>query len=155
MALPPPPKYWNGMPTAWADWFRQIRPALISGGSGGTYTGLDFTGGNITSIPTRLHNSLQNIQGGSPGDYQHLTTAQLDQLTNGKSVGQMTSVTTSDNVNWSNVPGAGVPIVAGKTYRIRWIVSGIGTAKIDLQQNLTGGAAVTLNGWRAVGTLNL
>jgi hypothetical protein len=41
------------------------------------FTDLNFTGGNLTEIPTRNHNDLQTIQGGSTTDRQHLTTAQV------------------------------------------------------------------------------
>lgn len=44
------------------------------------WTRVNKTGSNITDIATRNHNDLQNIQGGSAGDYQHLTTAQVSTL---------------------------------------------------------------------------
>ncbi len=80
MALPPPPKAFTGLPPAWTDWFRHLQRE-VGVSSGGTFNGLDFTGSNITSIATRLHNSLQTIQGGSAGDYNHLTTAQVALVT--------------------------------------------------------------------------
>jgi hypothetical protein len=42
-----------------------------------SFTDLNFTAGNLTDIPTRNHNDLQTIQGGSATDRQHLTTAQV------------------------------------------------------------------------------
>jgi hypothetical protein len=45
-----------------------------------SFTNLNFTGGNLTEIPTRNHNDLQGIQGGSATDRQHLTTAQVTDL---------------------------------------------------------------------------
>jgi hypothetical protein len=45
-----------------------------------SFTDLNFTDGNLTEIPTRNHNDLQGIQGGSATDRQHLTTAQVADL---------------------------------------------------------------------------
>lgn len=39
-------------------------------------TGLNFTSSNLTSIATRNHDNLQNIQGGTTAQYYHLTSAQ-------------------------------------------------------------------------------
>jgi len=44
------------------------------------FNDLGFMGSNITSIVTRNHNDLTNIQGGTPGQYYHLTAAQYDSL---------------------------------------------------------------------------
>lgn len=46
------------------------------------FTDLQFTGSNLTSILTRNHNDLQNIQGGAAGDYQHMTSAQVNTINN-------------------------------------------------------------------------
>jgi len=39
------------------------------------FNDLGFMGSNITSIVTRNHNDLTNIQGGTPGQYYHLTAS--------------------------------------------------------------------------------
>jgi len=49
--------------------------------SGTLFTDLDFTGSNLTSLATRAHNNLQSIDGGTTGQYYHLTSAQHTNLT--------------------------------------------------------------------------
>jgi hypothetical protein len=50
---------------------------------GGTipWNSVDKTGANLTDLPTRTHNSLQSLQGGTTGEYYHLTSAQATDLT--------------------------------------------------------------------------
>ena len=58
----------------WREWFFNLWKSL--GGAQGQifYTGLNFTGSNLTSIQTRAHNILQGLQGGNVGgtEYYHL-----------------------------------------------------------------------------------
>lgn len=42
---------------------------------------LDFTGSSITDIFDREHNHLQSLQGGTSGEYYHLTAAEYSSLT--------------------------------------------------------------------------
>lgn len=59
------------------EWFRQVRLALTGGGGAGVlFSSLDFTGSNLTSILTRNHDDLQNMDGGSGSERYHLTAAQ-------------------------------------------------------------------------------
>ena len=37
---------------------------------------IDFTGSDVVDISARLHNTLQSIQGGTSGEYYHLTSAE-------------------------------------------------------------------------------
>lgn len=71
VGVPPGSSYWN-------DWYEKLRllveqatTAVIN------FVDLNFTGSNLTSIQTRNHNDLQNIQGGAAGEYNHLTNAQV------------------------------------------------------------------------------
>jgi hypothetical protein len=63
----------------WTDWYKKVRDAINSGGTV-TWNNIDFTGSNITSIATRPHNSLQSLQGGTAGEYYHLTAAEYAAL---------------------------------------------------------------------------
>lgn len=72
--VPPGHPYWN-------DWYEKLR-SLINDTTI-NFTDLDFAGSNLTSIATRNHNDLQNIQGGAAGDHYHLTNAQATDLTDG------------------------------------------------------------------------
>lgn len=55
----------------------------ISASAGIAWSLVDKTGSNLTDIQTRNHNDLQNIQGGSSADYNHLTTDQFNQVKHG------------------------------------------------------------------------
>ena len=67
---PPGSGYWN-------DWYEKLRTLVNGTGLAVLWANIDFTGSNITSILVRLHNTLQGIQGGTVGEYNHLTNAQL------------------------------------------------------------------------------
>ncbi len=56
-----------------AKWYEDLRNLLNAGAS---WALLNFSGSNLTDIVTRNHNDLQNIQGGNPGEYYHLTNSQ-------------------------------------------------------------------------------
>jgi len=76
MALGPPPLHTPITSTLWKRYFERLSNSLGGAAAVGSFTGLDFTGSNITSIATRTHNSLQTHQGGSSGERYHLTLAQ-------------------------------------------------------------------------------
>lgn len=80
--LPPPPPADDPSGPAFRDWFYKLQKAFTTAGSF-LFTNLDFTGSNLTSIATRNHNDLQNIQGGAASDYYHLTNADKTDLTDG------------------------------------------------------------------------
>ena len=73
--LPPPPINDQPGSYAWMEWYRQLRAYVSTSGSV-PWTIIDFAGSNITSIATRLHDSLQGLQGGTAGEHYHLTQAQ-------------------------------------------------------------------------------
>lgn len=79
--LPQPPV---GAPLnshVWMEWFRKIYVA-ISNVAVVTWSNIDFTGSNLNDIQTRNHNDLQSMQGGAPGEYYHLTSAQQTSVAN-------------------------------------------------------------------------
>jgi hypothetical protein len=77
--IPPPPTSNDPKDPAFRDWFYKIQKAFTTLGSF-LFTNLDFTGSNITSIVTRNHADLQNLNTAS---YTHLTSAQATDLTDG------------------------------------------------------------------------
>jgi len=81
--LAPIPNQPVGNTHEWREWFFNLWQSL--GGTEGQifYTGLNFTGSNLTSIQTRAHNTLQGLQGGNVGgtEYYHLDATQYASLT--------------------------------------------------------------------------
>ena len=73
--LPPPPINDQPGSYAWMEWYRQLRAYVSTSGSV-PWNIIDFSGSNITSIATRLHDSMQGLQGGTAGEHYHLTQAQ-------------------------------------------------------------------------------
>lgn len=59
----------------WLDWYEKVRNTLNSATSV-LWSNIDFTGSNITDITNRSHNNLQTLQGGTAGEYYHLSLAQ-------------------------------------------------------------------------------
>jgi hypothetical protein len=80
--LPPPPVGQEINSPAYRDWFYKIQQFLGNVGNI-LFTALDFTGSNLTSIVTRNHNDLQNIQGGTTTERYHLTAAQASAIAGG------------------------------------------------------------------------
>lgn len=80
--LPPAPQ---GVPPGhsfWNQWYEQLRN-LINGiaSSVVSWPTINFTGSNISDIVNRGHNNLQSFQGGTAGEYFHLTTLQHSRAT--------------------------------------------------------------------------
>lgn len=60
----------------WQDWYFKVRTAINNAQNISWSQINNFTGSNLTSLATRNHNDLQTIQGGSAGQFYHLTSAQ-------------------------------------------------------------------------------
>ena len=82
VGLPPPPINDSPGSFTWLEWYRQLRNYVSTSGSVPWYI-INFAGSNITDIATRLHNTLQGLQGGTTGEMYHLTAAQYSALTAG------------------------------------------------------------------------
>ena len=74
----------------WRDWFYKVSQLLVQQASI-AWTSIDFTGSNLRDIVTRQHGALQDIQGGIPGQYYHLTAAQLATVTSIPTLGTMST----------------------------------------------------------------
>lgn len=77
--LPPPPTRSSSGDFIWVDWYNKLNNLLNSGGTV-TWSQIDFSGSTLTSIQTRDHSSLTALQGGTAGEYYHLTAAQYANL---------------------------------------------------------------------------
>ena len=106
----------------WRDWFYKVSQLLVQQASI-AWTSIDFTGSNLRDIVTRQHNALQDIQGGIPGQYYHLTTAQLASVTSIPTLGTMAT----QNANSVAITGGSI---AGTIIPTGGITVTITTAKI-------------------------
>lgn len=79
--LPPPPIYDQPGSFTWLEWYRELRNYISQSGSV-PWSVIDFANSNITSIAVRAHNTLQSIQGGSTGQYYHLTQQNYNAISN-------------------------------------------------------------------------
>ena len=87
ISLPPvPPGDFQNNPAIWKDWMTKIQ-RLVNGiaptGLVAWTTGIDFTSSTILNIANRSHQLLQSLQGGTSGQYYHMTSAQNTMLTSG------------------------------------------------------------------------
>jgi len=87
ISLPPvPPGDFQSNPAIWKDWMTKIQ-RLVNGiaptGLVAWTTGIDFTSSTILNIANRSHQLLQSLQGGTSGQYYHMTSAQNTMLTSG------------------------------------------------------------------------
>ena len=83
--LPPAPINEPPKSYAWVDWYVKLRDLINRTAGGVAWSDIDFTGSSLSDLVTRLHNTLQGLQGGSAGEYNHLTNAQLATVTSARS----------------------------------------------------------------------
>lgn len=76
VGVPPGHSFWN-------DWYEKLRTIVNQGSISVLWANINFSGSDITSIASRAHNNLQSLQGGTAGEYFHLTAAQYAALTAG------------------------------------------------------------------------
>lgn len=99
----------------WRDWFYKVSQLLVEQ-AGIAWTSIDFTGSNLRDIVTRQHNALQDIQGGIPGQYYHLTTAQLATVTSIPTFGTMATqnansvAITGGSISGTIIPTGGISV---------------------------------------------
>lgn len=80
--LPPIPTNSPPGSSFWNDWYEKLRTMVNNSSLAVLWTSLNFTGSNITDIATRLHNSLQSLQGGVVNEYYHLSAAEQARIGN-------------------------------------------------------------------------
>lgn len=85
--LPPPPLKSPDGSYAWLDWYRKLQQYVSQGGSIPWAT-IDFTGSNLNDIQIKQHNILDAIQGGTTGEFYHLTFAEVGKVNNSIQSGQ-------------------------------------------------------------------
>ena len=80
--LPKPPIHDETLSYSWRAWLNRL---YVRANDAGQIAGtqVDLALSNLVDIGTRLHNDLQNIQGGTTAEYYHLTSLQNSTLTNG------------------------------------------------------------------------
>ena len=94
--LPPAP---TGSPPGsqfWNIWYEKLRALVNNTATSLGWVNLNFAGSKITDIASRLHNDLQTIQGGTAGEYYHLTNTEYTLLGSLKLNSKLTDPTTSD-----------------------------------------------------------
>lgn len=74
VGVPPGHSFWN-------DWYEKLRTLVNTGTITVLWGNINFSGSNITSIASRNHNNLQSFQGGTGGEYYHLTANEHTKLT--------------------------------------------------------------------------
>lgn len=76
VGVPPGHSFWN-------DWYEKLRTIVNQGSISVLWANINFSGSDISSIASRAHNNLQSLQGGTAGEYYHLTAAQYAALASG------------------------------------------------------------------------
>lgn len=109
MPLPPPPTQDSQGSYAWLEWFRQLRNYITQVGSV-PWSIIDFTGSTISSIASRSHQALQAQQGGSSGEYYHLTNSDYSRYKTLEAVTPTagTTITISDTTRYYVMTPAGL-----------------------------------------------
>lgn len=144
--LPPAPirDPWGSY--TWEEWFRRLRDRATQGLTTVLWTAINFTSSNLTDIATRLHNQLQTIQGGTSGEYYHLTSSEYTELQRSDNVTSVSANTTLDDTYQTvlvTATGKTITLPAASTARIGkiWTVI-LGTTGYT---NITRSGSDTLN----------
>ena len=90
--IPPSPV---GVPmgsSTWNQWLETVRQIINSGAAGVLWANINFAGSNITNIASRAHNNLQSLQGGTAGEYYHISLAEQGRLLSATQHERATSV---------------------------------------------------------------
>lgn len=147
--LPPPPTSDATGSYAWLEWFRQLRNYISTAGSV-PWSIINFAGSTLNSIASRSHQVLQALQGGSTGEYYHLTNTKYLELTNGVTTvtAATATLTTESNViaNFAGTVTLTFPAASsntGKTLRIKTITANTVVSNASNVVPLAGGAAGT------------
>jgi len=150
LILGPPPM---GAPIedyVWKRWFQRLSENLGTGSTSGTFTALDFTSSNLTSIVTRNHNDLASIQGGESSQYYHLTDNEHSGLTAVNTITNADSPLTATSTHGTilcdatsgsitiNLPATSG--ITGRRFTIKKIDASVNTITID------GNASETIDG---------
>lgn len=99
--LPPPPIGEPPGSFAWQQWYLALQQ-IYAGTGTVPWELIDTSGSDITDIVSRAHNNLQSMQGGTAGEFFHLTSAQHTILNNGLASGTYTPTLT----NVTNLDGS-------------------------------------------------
>ena len=98
-SLPPPPIGEPPNSFAWQQWYIALQNIFSSTGGTIPWNLIDTSGSDLTDIVTRVHNTLQSLQGGTTGEFYHITSAQntlVGTLAAGTYTPTLTNVTNLD-----------------------------------------------------------
>jgi hypothetical protein len=73
MGVPPGHSFWN-------DWYEKLRTIVNEGSISVLWSNINFSGSSLTDLASRAHNNLQSSQGGTAGEFYHLTAAEYAAL---------------------------------------------------------------------------
>jgi len=138
MPLPPPPTTDSQGSYAWLEWFRQLRNYITQVGSV-PWSIINFAGSTLSSIASRSHQVLQALQGGTTGEYYHLTSADYNRYK------------TIENVT----PTAGTTITVSDTtrYYVMTPAGTLATLTVKMPANPVDGQEVWISSTQVVTTL--
>ena len=136
--LPPPPTTDQTGSYAWLEWFRQLRNYISTTGSV-PWSIINFAGSNISDIASRSHQSLQALQGGTSGQYYHLTAAEQSELSTHNNVTSTAvdpSLNDTHNTVYVTATGKTITLPAASTARIgrTWTINFSTTGTLTIQR---------------------
>ena len=159
--LPPPPTRGEQGGFAWTAWYNQLYTLLNTAGSV-SWALVDKAGSSIADLQTKNHNLLTAMQGGTTGEYYHLSAADYNTVhapTYGlfySSASQtVTSANTATAVTFNSTQVSNNVAVGSPTSRI--VVSTAGTYRVDvdLQISKANASTSTVDFWLAVNGTNV
>jgi hypothetical protein len=153
--LPPPPTRAASGDFAWTSWYNQLYTLLSTTGSV-SWALVNKAGSSIADLATKNHNLLTSMQGGTSGQYYHLTAAEHTYLSNivntfggfYSTVSQtVTAANTATAILFNSTEYASGITIGTPTSRIVVSVTGLFTIDVDMQISKANSSTSTVDFW--------
>ena len=116
-----PPPIHTEEKSVWNTWYIRVKDAINQLGLSFLWSNIDFNGSNIDDIEYRAHNDLTGFQGGTAGQYYHLTSTQAS------------AISSFNATDWTDLTNGGTTVL-----HYHWITA---TATLDFGSITSGTTA--------------
>jgi len=159
--LPPPPTRADSGDFVWTAWYNSLYTLLSTTGAV-SWDLVDKAGSSIADLQNKNHNLLTSMQGGTSGEYYHLSAADYN-VVHAPSYGifyssasqTVTAANTATAITFNNTQANNNVAIGSPTSRIVISTAGTYRIEIDLQISKANASTSTADFWFAVNGTNV
>lgn len=158
--LPPPPTRAANGDFAWTAWYNSLYALLNTTGSV-SWALVNKAGSSIADLANKNHNLLTSMQGGTSGEYYHLTAAQYASLNtsaygvfNSSASQTVSAANTATAITFNTTQISSNISIGSPTSRIVAALAGTYLVSVDLQVSKANASTSTCDFWFAVNGTN-